>query len=281
MKKLLAVLLLIVVVVFGCSKSNPLAPTTGSIDPSEMGGTQRPEFIDTRPPELIQQFYLGETEPVALDENCPKGAKYALCIGISAYPSPYTLNYCDDDANDWAAYLSSKGFTVTKLIDKAATKAAIESAVNTLASRAVSGNTIVFVYSGHGSYYNSVSNMISVDLYYLSSTWLAGKFANATSTKMFFTFDACQIGNMKTKLAKNGRVIDVASSTTTYAYDGNSTMKNGVFTYYQMVGFYNQGYTYAEIDASYACTQMKNWASANGVKVAPSYSDGYSGYWYF
>jgi len=281
MKKYLAMFLLIVVVVFGCSRTNPIAPTSGSIDPSEMGGTQRPEFIDTRPPELIQQFFMANADPVPLDENSPKGAKYALCIGISAYPSPYTLNYCDDDANDWAAYLASKGFSVTKLIDKAATKSAIESAVNTLASRAVSGNTIVFPYSGHGSYYNSVSNMISVDLYYLSSTWLAGKFANATSSKIFFTFDACQIGNMKTKLGTSGRVVAVASSTSTYSYDGNTSMKNGVFTYYQMYGFYNMGYTYAEIDASYACTQMKNWASANGVTVAPSYYDGYSGSWTF
>ena len=92
-----------------------------------------------------------------------------------------------------------------------------------------------------------------------------------------FCFDACQIGAMKTALKATGRVIAVASSTSTYSYDGDASMKNGVFTYYQMYGFYNKGYTYLEIDCSYACTQMKAWASALGLKAAPSYADSYSG----
>jgi hypothetical protein len=58
-------------------------------------------------------------------------------------------------------------------------------------------------------------------------------------------------------------------------------MKNGVFTYYQMVGFNSQGYTYAEGDASYACTQMTSWAKTNHVTCSPSYSDGYTGNWTF
>jgi len=278
MKKLIVVLMLVLVAGFiGCSKQNPIAPP----DDKEMGGSQRPQFIDNRPADVIQQYTLLNAEPVALDYTPTKATKYALVIGISAYAAPNTLQYCDDDANDWAAYLTSKGFTVTKLIDKAATKSAITSAVTTLASHAIAGNTTVLMYSGHGAYSSSNSNMISVDLYYLSATWLSGLFSNSASTKMFFTFDACQIGGMKTKLSKTGRVIDVASSTSTYSYDGTSSMKNGVFTYYQMVGFYSQGYTYAEGDASYACTQMKAWAAANGVTCAPSYYAGYTGNWTF
>jgi hypothetical protein len=280
MKKLLIALVVLAIGIgfIGCSKTNPVAPTTSYPTTSIY---QRPTFIDTRPEAVKQQFTLSYAEPVALDPAA-KAGKYALCIGISAYAPPNTLNYCDDDANDWAAYLTSKGYTVTKLIDKAATKTAIESAVNTLASKAIAGNTIAFVYSGHGGWYSGTSNMISVNLYYMSATWLAGKFANATSTKMFFTFDACEISGMKTKLNKTGRVIDVASGGSgSYSYDGNSTMKNGVFTYYQMVGFYSQGYTYAEADASYACTQMKSWGTSNGVTCSPSYGDYYTGSWTF
>jgi hypothetical protein len=82
---------------------------------------------------------------------------------------------------------------------------------------------------------------------------------------------------MKTALTATGRIIAVASNTTVYSYDGDATMKNGVFTYYQMKGFDSMGYVYVENDCSYAVTQMKAWGSANGVTVAPSYQDSYSG----
>ena len=270
MKKVLVVLVLVLVAGFlGCSKNNPIAP---SDDPIELGGTQRPDFIDDRPEDVKAAFMLDFTEPVELDGSSPKAAKYALCIGISDYSGTANdLNYCDDDANDWTAFLQGKGYTVTKILDRSATKTAIESAVNTLASRSVAGNTIFFVYSGHGYQ----GNMITTDMYYLSYTWLKNKFANSTSTKMGFTFDACNIGGFKTALAKTGRVVAVASGTNNYAYDGNSTMKNGVFTYYQMVGW--SSYSYFEGDCSYACTKMKAWGTANGVSCTPSYGDNYSG----
>ena len=263
MKKLIIVLMLVLVAGFvGCSKQNPIAPTVDEKYPS---GAQRPAFIDTRPADVIQQYTLVDAQPVALDNTPTKATKYALVIGINAYAAPNTLKNCVNDANDWATYLTGKGYTVTKLLDKAATQAGITTAVNNLAAKAIAGNTIVFMYSGHGSYSSSNSNFISQDLYYMSATWITSKFANAASTKMFFSFDACQIGQMKTKLAKTG----------------DTTMKNGVFTYYQMLGFSSQGYTYAEGDASYACTQMKNWGTANGCTCAPSYGDSYTGNWTF
>ncbi len=118
---------------------------------------------------------------------------------------------------------------------------------------------------------------MTTDLYYISSAWFKTKFANATSTKMMFCFDACQIGAMASALNATGRVIAVASSTTTYSYDGNSTMKNGVFTYYQMLGFGQLSYVYLEPDCKYACDQMKAWATKYRVRVAPSYTDSYTG----
>ncbi|KAB2867359.1 MAG: caspase family protein, partial [Bacteroidales bacterium] len=197
-----------------------------------------------------------------------------LVIGISDYSGTSSdLQYCDDDANDWKTRLQAEGYSVTIILDRNATKSAIESAVNTLASRSVAGNTIAFCYSGHGS----SGNIVTTDLYYISSSWFKTKFTNSTSTKMMFCFDACQIGAMKTSLSKTGRVIAVASNTTVYSYDGDATMKNGVFTYYQMRGFDYMGYVYLESDCSYACTQMKSWASARGLTVAPSYGDYYSG----
>lgn len=246
--------------------------------PEKNQWTVRPDFatLDTRPQDVIKQFTITDkdAELVKLDENAPKGAKYALVIGISDYSgTQYDLQYCDDDATDWKNRLVKEGFSVTTILDRNATKANIESAINSLVSKALAGNEIAFCYSGHGS----SGNIVTTDLYYISSSWFKTKFSTAKSTKMMFCFDACQIGAMKTALNATGRIVAVASSTTTYSYDGDATMKNGVFTYYQMYAFDNLGYIYLEPDCDYAITKMKAWASARGLTVAPSYVDSYSG----
>lgn len=276
MRKLTLVLgLLAAALLAGCSTDQPVAP---GIEGETIDGAlyQRPEFIDDRPLEVQRQFTLTADDVFAVTPASPDkaGAKYALVIGISDYAGTTNdLTYCDDDAIDWRNYLQGQGYTVTTLLDGAATKAAVEAAVANLASLSIAGNEIAFAYSGHGSR----GNMISADLYYLSSTWFGGMFASVGSTKMSFNFDACQIGAFGTALNKAGRVIALASDTKKYSYDGTAAMANGVFTYYQMLGFDVQGYIYAEDDDAYAVAQMKLWATTARVKVAPSYIDSYTG----
>lgn len=79
--------------------------------------------------------------------------KKALCIGINDYPGTQNdLNGCVNDARDWAAALTGRGFTVTTLIDAQATKAAMVSAMSSLISGAAKGDTVVITYSGHGTW---------------------------------------------------------------------------------------------------------------------------------
>ncbi len=267
------VALMAVSILQSCSKDDELV-----VDPEQNTWSVRPDFatLDNRPPEVIALYKVTgkDVQPVELLKSAQAAGKYALVVGISNYSGTANdLEYCDDDANDWKARLMAEGYTVTSLLDLNATKDNIEAAINTLAGQAVAGSEIAFCYSGHGS----KGNIVTTDLYYISSAWFKTKFANAASTKMMFCFDACQIGAMATDLNKTGRVIAVASSKTTYSYDGDATMKNGVFTYYQMLGFDTQGYVYLEPDCQYACTQMKTWASKYHVKVAPSYTDSYTG----
>jgi hypothetical protein len=242
--------------------------------------TVRPDFalLDTRPPQVIEQFTItgDDTRPVEIlkSAKAAQGAKYALVVGISDYSGTANdLTYCDDDAIDWKNRLIAEGYSVTSLLDLNATKTNIEAAINNLASQSIAGNEIAFVYSGHGSR----GNIVTTDLYYIASSWFKTKFSTAKSTKMFFSFDACQIGAMSTDLNATGRVIAVASNKTSYSYDGDATMKNGVFTYYQMKGFDQMGYIYAEPDCKYACDQFLIWAKSHRVKVVPSYVDSYSG----
>ena len=270
---ILFVALLAILIIQSCSKDDEL-----SFQSDQPSFSVRPDFetIDTRPADVIARSKITERDasPVELKlYNLKASGKYALVIGISNYSGTANdLTYCDDDATDWKTRLQNEGYTVTSLIDLNATKANIEAEVNNLASLSVAGNEITLCYSGHGS----KGNIVSTDLYYISSSWFKTKFANATSTKMFFCIDACQIGAFSTDLNKTGRVIAVASNKSSYSYDGDATMKNGVFTYYQMQGFDNQGYIYVEPDCKYACDKMIAWAKSVRVRVVPSYVDSYS-----
>src|SRR6185369_9325866 len=80
-------------------------------------------------------------------------AKSALCIGINDYPGTgMDLQGCVNDAADWAEALGARGFSVTRLVDAQATKAAMAAAFARVIGAAESGDTVVITYSGHGTY---------------------------------------------------------------------------------------------------------------------------------
>lgn len=79
--------------------------------------------------------------------------KTALCIGINNYPGTGSdLSGCINDVNDWAEVFQSHGFTVKKLTNKNATRAAILKELKELIDNAVSGDSIAIQYSGHGTF---------------------------------------------------------------------------------------------------------------------------------
>lgn len=80
-------------------------------------------------------------------------SKKALCIGINDYPGTANdLSGCINDAIDWAQELTKQGFTVDKLLDAAATKAAMIAAIGGLIEGAAKGDSLIFTYSGHGTW---------------------------------------------------------------------------------------------------------------------------------
>ena len=81
------------------------------------------------------------------------GKKLALCIGINDYPGTGSdLSGCVNDANDWGKILSQQGFTVKKLLNKDATRKNILDIMKIMIDSAVKGDSIIFQYSGHGTY---------------------------------------------------------------------------------------------------------------------------------
>ena len=80
-------------------------------------------------------------------------SKKALCIGINDYPGTANdLSGCINDANDWATELAKQGFTVDKLLDAAATKAAMVAAIGGIIEGATKGDSLIITYSGHGTW---------------------------------------------------------------------------------------------------------------------------------
>jgi len=121
--------------------------------------------------------------------------KWALCIGIADYEGTANdLDYCDDDARDWANFLNGEGYHVVTLIDGEATADNIEAAIDDLLANEDGDDYVVFTYSGHGTTYrNYGSCMISADMVYITHGWFEAKFDAADSSHIFFAFDACKI----------------------------------------------------------------------------------------
>jgi len=203
----------------------------------------------------------------------PATNKVALVIGISNYDGTrYDLQYCDDDARDWANYLKGKGYTVHTLIDGQATYNNIASEIDWLNSAENAGDEVAFCYAGHGIIERKLGSCIlTSDLYKVSYKWFVDKFSTFSSAKIFFCFDACQIGDMRS-LGTNGRFVAMASNANSYCYDGTKEMQNGVFTYYYMEALEKQGYTTAEGAFDYA-----EYKSESTYNMDCTSADGYTG----
>jgi Caspase domain len=81
--------------------------------------------------------------------------RYALVVGIDKYPHVNQLQGCVQDVRDYHSLLTGQyGFAdanVTVLTDAAATREEILRALDRMGQRVHSGDTFVFVYSGHGT----------------------------------------------------------------------------------------------------------------------------------
>jgi len=80
-------------------------------------------------------------------------SKKALCVGINNYPGTANdLSGCVNDAKDWATALKTKGYDITMLLDDKATRANMVSELTKLVTGGAKGDSLVFTYSGHGSW---------------------------------------------------------------------------------------------------------------------------------
>ena len=82
---------------------------------------------------------------------------YAVICGVSDYLNPEigNLDYCDDDAKDIrSALVASNNWSssnITLLVNSAATKSAIQTAIQNMANKSDEDDVCLFFFSGHGA----------------------------------------------------------------------------------------------------------------------------------
>ena len=129
------------------------------------------------------------------------------------------------------------------LIDDAATKSDILTAIDWLRDNEKAGDEVIFYYSGHGTRgvkWDSDKETIDegivpcdFDGTGYSVIWdgdLADEFSDFETTRFFIGFDTCYAGGFE-DLEGSGRVICMSSKESQYSYESDA-WENGEFTYY-------------------------------------------------
>lgn len=291
MKQLFGIVLaaMALLLAFGCSSTPPTQSNSGVDHSAPL--VQRPDFVETRPADVVANFTLDYLKvPDAVlnkrpptpppdtgsgDPNPNPAHKYAYIVGISNYEGTANdLQYCDDDAQAMKSWLQSQGFTCRMDLDLSATAANITAGLEWLIDMAVAGDEVAFCYSGHGGRSTAGSAIISADLYYVTHGYVMSYFNAVGCTKKLATLDACVIGDFHSDVV-TGTFMATASARKN-SYDA-PTLGHGAWTYYWLDGVEDMNLVYAEEAAPYAESGMAAWAAQYNLRVDPKHTDKYTG----
>lgn len=288
MRKLLLLLALgsVILMFASCSDS----PTVTQPDVSQITLVERPEFVETRPPDVVSDFIKNDAPAMALDKKPPPpppdttgddpnpnpAHKYAYIVGISDYEGTANdLQFADDDAVAMKSYYQSQGFTCRVDLNLSATADAITAGLQWLIDNADPGDEVCFSYSGHGAKAPGYgSSIISADLYYVTHSYVMSYFNAINCTKKLVTMDACVLIDFHADV-QTGTLMATASMNC-YSYDAPD-LNQGAWTYFFLYGAENQGLIYGEDCADYAESGMAAWAKQYKIRVCPDHTDSYEG----
>lgn len=140
---------------------------------------------------------------------CARAEHFGLLVGINEYkasfiPARNWLVGCDLDVSNILHACTACGdwspSNVSTLVDSQATKAAERAAISNLASRAVSGDTVLIYHSSHGG---NKSNPYGLDVYlcdydarYSDAELAADLLAFRGGVKLVMVVDACHSGGL-------------------------------------------------------------------------------------
>lgn len=137
---------------------------------------------------------------------------YALVVGVSRYQALSTLAGVVNDVREISALLVSndaKGYSLTRLLDEDATKAAIEKQVANLLNVVEAGDTVIVFFAGHGGLVGDQAYFMPADFaggspnaQALSLQWLRDQFDHLPCDKALFLLDFCHSGGA---IARSGQ----------------------------------------------------------------------------
>jgi len=190
---------------------------------------------------------------------------YAVIIGISDYKSINDLRYCDDDANDWYAYLYDIGYDEIVVLgdntstyvkyDGIATEHNAKLALIELVGKAGPKDTIAFISSGHGSGDSRGSSLLCMwDITagedgedgYFWDTEVADILEHSVAGNIFVFLDHCFAGGFGDELMSmpNSETVYFASTCDIMGMGWDAgEYQNGLWTYffleYTLIGIFD------------------------------------------
>lgn len=221
------------------------------------------------------------------------GTKYAIVIGINDYPGDANdLQYCINDADSMVDALGDiYGYQpgdIHVIKDNDATYSNITATINNVRNSAISGDEVLFFFSGHGAKgkaddgdSEAVDESIVIwgddgDFSYLWDGELKQLFEGFDTSRIIFVFDSCLSGGM-IDLAKEGRVINMACSESGVSYEFGEPYNHGQFTYWFVVkGMLEELADINSSDGSVTVEEAFDYAKANCVYQKPTISDSFT-----
>jgi hypothetical protein len=187
---------------------------------------------------LVTSFVIPYA-PAQAAESVPE--YWGLFIGVSNYQYLPNLRFSDDDSRELYNELKSIwGDSHTRLLlDSQAKKADILAAIDWLANSAGPEDTVLFNFSGYGSYsgvFHPYDSAGAASANAISPSELAGAFESVNAGKIVFILNCGAAGTFQEALAGEGRVIIMSSGATEITYS-ITYLKHSVFIYYFLDAF--------------------------------------------
>ena len=164
------------------------------------GFWQNGEWIRENKTEFATEKTKPAVNPMNQTKNAPK--MYALVVGVALYNHTKSLKYTDDDAYRVYAFLKSpeggalRDEQITLLIDEAATRSSILTAMDQI-SRKAGKDDIIFVYlSGHGLQGTFVPHDFDGRNNLIAYREFLDKMESSAGKHKIFITDACHSGSM-------------------------------------------------------------------------------------
>jgi len=164
--------------------------------------------------------------------------KEAIIIGISDYTesSVNDLSYCHLDALHWRDYLKPRGYNISLLTNGSANKERIISEIERVEDDTKEGDTVLFIFSGHGFRINGREFIAPADTESFSTSndisdlLLRSLFLTMRSHHRLFFIDSCYSGGMS-EVADNNTLFISATTDSELSVD-SSNFRDGLWTYY-------------------------------------------------